>query len=295
MKLTPFISETIWGGCRLAEEYGIDPQGRANCAEAWVLSAHRNGSSIIQNGAFSGKPLAAVFPDFPLLVKLIDAKETLSLQVHPRDSDALAPGEAGKTECWYVLDAQPDAFLYLGFRRAVTRAEFAQAIAAQTLLDYVQPFAVRPGEFYFIPAGTLHAIGRGVLLAEVQQSSDTTYRVYDYGRLQNGAPRQLHTQQALAVTDRTPYRPQGQSRETNGRRPLVSCEYFTVEEWRGQCFRGCAKAHFVSLLALPGTDAKLLCAGEALPLRTGESVLLPAGAGGFQLQGSCRMLVTMNH
>jgi len=295
MKLTPYISETIWGGNRLAEEYDIDPQGRANCAEAWALSAHPKGSSVVQNGVYAGMRLDALYAmapglfghidarGFPILVKLIDARDDLSVQVHPRDTDSvLRPGEAGKTECWYILDARPGAKLYLGFRRAVSREEFARAIERQTLMDLVQAFEVRAGEFYFIPAGTLHAIGRGVLLAEVQQNSDTTYRAYDYGRLQNGAARQLHVEQALAVTDLTPYKPSRQTR--------AACEYFSVEEWRGD-FMGSADESFVSLLVLDHTGT-LLCAGMELSLRKGDSVLIPAGAGEFRAAGECRGLVT---
>jgi len=280
MKLTPHISETVWGGDRLVKEYGIDPRGRANCAEAWVLSAHPNGSSIVQNGAYAGMGLSELYANFPILVKLIDAQDDLSIQVHPRDTDSvLLPGEAGKTECWYILDAKPGAKLYLGFKRAITRDEFARAIEEQTLTDHVRAFEVHAGEFYFIPAGTLHAIGRGVLLAEVQQNSDTTYRVYDYGRLQNGAPRQLHVEQALAVTDLAPYKP---SRKTR-----IECEYFSVEEWRGD-YAGSAGESFVSLLVLDHAgDCTLFCAGMELPVGRGDSVLIPAGAGAFRVAGSC--------
>ena len=306
MKLKPYISETVWGGNRLVTEYGIDPQGRANCAEAWVCSAHPNGSSTVQNGAYACMRLDELYtraPElfgrkaankFPILVKFIDAQDDLSIQVHPRDTDeVLLPGEAGKTECWYILDAQPGAKLYLGFREEIAQEAFAQAIETQTLMEHVQAFEVKAGEFYFIPAGTLHAIGRGVLLAEVQQNSDTTYRVYDYGRLQNGAPRALHVAQALAATDLVPYVPQNPAEQANGLRELVRCAYFAVEEWNGAGeFEGTAtEESFVSLLILQG-DAVLSCAGEELPLTKGESVCIPAGAGKYQVKGDCRMLIT---
>ena len=306
MKLKPYISETVWGGNRLVTEYGIDPQDRANCAEAWVLSAHPNGSSTVQNGAYAGLRLDELYArepglfgstartKFPVLVKFIDAQDDLSIQVHPRDTDeVLLSGEAGKTECWYILDAQPGAKLYLGFRGAITREAFAHAIKTQTLMEHVRAFEVKAGEFYFIPAGTLHAIGRGVLLAEVQQNSDTTYRVYDHGRLQNGVPRALHVQQALAVTDLVPYVPQKIAEGANGLRELVRCAYFAVEEWSGAGeFAGTAtEESFVSLLVLHG-GAVLTCAGEELPLRKGESVCIPAGTGEYQIKGNCRILIT---
>ena len=281
MKLTPYISETVWGGRRLIEEFNIDPRGRGNCAEAWVLSAHPNGSGVICNGPYAGMRLRELYPDFPILVKLIDARENLSVQVHPRDEDpALLPGEAGKTECWYILDARPGAKLHLGFKEAVSREAFARAIENGTLMDFVRAFAVKPGEFYFIPAGTLHAIGGGVLLAEVQQNSDTTYRVFDYGRL---PPRQLHIEQALAVTDRAPYAHAVQNK--------IQCAYFSTEVTSGSEFCGTADKRFVSLVCLGG-EAVLACAGEQLPMRKGESVLLPAGAGAFRVTGGCRILLT---
>ena len=281
MKLTPYISETVWGGKRLIEEYNIDPQGRANCAEAWVLSAHPNGGSVVQNGVYAGMRLDELFPSFPILVKFIDAQDDLSIQVHPRDTDdVLKPGESGKTECWYILDARPGAKLYLGFKEAISREAFAQAIEEGTLMEHVRPFEAKPGEFYFVPAGTLHAIGRGVLLAEVQQSSDTTYRVYDYGRL---PPRQLHIEQALAVTDRAPYEHIQQSK--------IQCAYFSVEEYSGQDVSGIAEEGFVSLLMLAG-GAVLTCRGETMSLRKGESLLIPPGAGEYRVTGECRTLVT---
>jgi len=306
MKLKPYISETVWGGSRLVTEYGIDPQDRANCAEAWVFSAHPGGSSVVQNGAYAGLRLDELYTrepklfgrnaanKFPVLVKFIDAQDDLSIQVHPRDTDeVLLPGEAGKTECWYILDAQPGAKLYLGFREKITQEAFAHAIKTQTLMEYVQAFEVQAGEFYFIPAGTLHAIGRDVLLAEVQQNSDTTYRVYDYGRLQNGAPRALHVEQALAVTDLVPYTPQKPSEQTAGLRELVRCAYFAVEEWDGAGeFAGTAGAEsFVSLLVLQG-GAVLTCAGEEMKISKGESVCIPAGAGEYHIKGDCRVLIT---
>jgi len=228
MKLTPYISETVWGGSRLAEEYHIDPQGRANCAEAWVLSARAGASSVVQNGAYAGMALCELYKkepglfgcagEFPLLVKFIDARDDLSVQVHPRDTEGvLLPGEAGKTECWYILDARPGARLYLGFREEISLDEFARAIQEGTLMEYVRPFEVRAGEFYFIPAGTLHAIGRGVLLAEVQQNSDTTYRVYDYNRPGlDGKPRELHVADAREVTRLEPCQEAGIRRQEAG-------------------------------------------------------------------------------
>ena len=298
MKLRPHISETVWGGERLIHGYGIDPRGHANAAEAWVLSGHPRGASTVETGPFAGWTLARLFaerpglfgsrctdkPAFPVIVKLIDAREDLSVQVHPRDGDpALLPGEAGKTECWYILEAPPGAKLHLGLREAVTPARFAAAIADGTVMDLVASIDVKPGDFYFIPAGTLHAIGAGVLLAEVQQNSDTTYRVFDYNRLQNGKPRELHVEQALAVTDLRPYAPPPQPQGL-----LCACEWFTVKTCGA--FSGAAGADsFVHLLILEAKEGAKL---NEMPAAKGDSVFIPANAGKFELTGDVKVLVT---
>ena len=306
MRLRPHVTEAVWGGSRLAEEYGIDPGGRKNCAEAWMLSGHPRGSSTVQGGAYDGMTLETLFREhrelfgeacagmerFPVLVKLIDAREDLSVQVHPDDGDSvLQPGESGKTECWYILDAEPGAKLYLGFCETITKEQFANAILKKTLMGYVQPFEVEAEDFFFIPAGTLHAIGKGILLAEVQQSSDTTYRIYDYNRLENGQPRPLHVDQARAVTDLNPYEPVRDRLKIFGTKKLISCDYFTVEECAG---RGEAEEDsFVHLLFLEADDDCVLeCGDEELPVKKGDSILIPAGAGKYSVDGGCRVLET---
>ena len=311
MKLRPHISETVWGGDRLVREYGIDPQGRANVAEAWALSAHPKGCSTVETGPFAGQTLAQLFAErpelfgsncagmenFPVLVKLIDACEDLSLQVHPRDGDAvLKPGEAGKNECWFILEAPPGAKLCIGLREAITRKQFAAAIENKTIMGYVQEFEVEEGDFFFIPAGTLHAIGKGVLLAEVQQSSDTTYRVYDYNRLQDGKPRELHVAQAQAVADLLPYEPPRQKWGLFGTKKLCECDWFTVEE-RDARFGGFSEEaedeSFVHLLILEAEDGAVLeWEDRSMGVKKGDSILIPAGAGKFSVDGDARALVT---
>ena len=202
IKLAPHVVTPIWG------------------RETWVLSTHENGSCTVQNGVYAGMDFAQLYREqpglfgtacagrkFPVLVKFIHARDDLSIQVHPRDSDThvLAPGEAGKTECWFILQAEPGAKLVMGFAHELTPEQFAQSIEDGTLMENVAQLPVQAGDFFHIPAGTLHAIGAGITLAEVQQNSDTTYRVFDYGRLQNGQPRELHVAQAKAVTDLVPY------------------------------------------------------------------------------------------
>jgi len=276
MKLTPHVVQPIWG------------------RETWVLSTHVNGSCSVQHGAYAGMDFAQLYReqpglfgtacagrDFPVLVKFIHARDDLSIQVHPRDSDShvLAPGEAGKTECWFILHAEPGATLTMGFTREITPELFAQSIEDGTLLKHTAQLPVQAGDFFHIPAGTLHAIGAGVTLAEVQQNSDTTYRVFDYGRLQNGQPRELHVAQAKAVTDLVPYAAE------------QSDEYFTARRVTNPS--GTAGEHsFVSLVVLAG-QGTLVCADHPpMPIAQGDSVFLPAGLGDYAVQGDCEILLT---
>lgn len=195
-KLRPACKSYIWGGRRLIEEYGKG-DGAGNLAESWELSCHPDGPSIAADGPYAGRSLPEILAErpefagraveslgrFPVLVKLIDAARDLSVQVHPDDAYALKhEGQLGKTEMWYIIDAEPGAGLYCGFRREVTPAQLHTAIEGNTLCELLRRVPVKAGDVVFIPAGTVHAIGAGILLAEIQQSSSVTYRLYDYGR-----------------------------------------------------------------------------------------------------------------
>lgn len=237
--LKPAVKDYLWGGQKLKTLYKIDTDLDV-AAEAWVLSCHPNGPSTVQNGEFAGKTLSETLTAWgqtapEILVKLIDARDKLSLQVHPDDAYAQVHHQSrGKTEMWYVLDADPGAALICGFDRAVTTEEFAAQIAAGTPECLVSFVPVHPGDVFFIPPGTVHAIGAGILLAEVQQNSDVTYRVWDWGRVgADGKPRQLHVEQALAVSKTEPYSVEqgpGTAKEIEGGslRNLAECEYFAA-------------------------------------------------------------------
>ena len=191
--LQGICKDYLWGGNRLREEYGKQSDAD-KIAESWELACHKDGSSILKSGPDAGKTLREYLdahgPAFlgtncagcttvPVLIKLIDAKQDLSIQVHPDDAYAMrTEGEPGKTEMWYIVDAAPGAALYYGLNRTVTKEEFAQRIEAQTLPEILNRVEVKPGELYFIPSGTLHAIGAGILLAEIQQNSNTTCLLY---------------------------------------------------------------------------------------------------------------------
>ncbi len=298
--LTPPIKDNIWGGTRLKTEFGYSTD-HAIAAEAWVLSCHKDGPSVVSNGACAGLSLpdvldqwgpaalgekAARFPYFPLLIKLIDAHDRLSIQVHPADDYAMrVEGEFGKTEMWYIVDCEPGAELIYGFSKGLTKEEFRRRIEDNTLTDVCNRVPVKKGDVFFIEAGTLHAIGSGILIAEVQQNSNTTYRVFDYGRLgADGKPRALHVDKAVDVTETAPpSRPYGQVGETAAIpggtcRPLASCDLFTVQllEVTGTLSVGCLES-FTSLLCLDGSCTVQASSGESLTLSKGGSLFLPAG------------------
>ena len=237
VKLRPYIKEIVWGGNTL-RDYGKVSDTK-NIAECWELSLHEEGSSIIDSGVDKGKLLADVltkedcgekcekFPFFPTLIKLIDAKRELSVQVHPSDEYALKNENSfGKTEMWYILEADKGSGIYLGFEKDTNEKEVRQKIKDNTLIDLLNFIEVKPGDCYFVKSGTVHAIGGGITLFEVQQNSALTYRLYDWGKLgMDGKPRELHVNKALKVMNLKKYEP------TNFKRPLLGeCAYFSTSE-----------------------------------------------------------------
>lgn len=295
LKLKPALKEIIWGGTRLIDEYGLKTNG-SNIAEAWLLSCHKDGNSIVENGELSGKSLpealeilgsnvlgkkGKTFKYFPLLIKLIDAKTDLSVQVHPSDEYALKnEGEFGKTEMWYVMDAEENAKLYYGFKENITKEEFKKHIEKGTLESILNAVKVKKGDCFFMPAGTIHAIGGGILIAEIQQNSNTTYRVYDYNRRdKDGNLRPLHIEKALDVTTLTP----PPVFTTQDKETLASCEYFTVKkrDVNGVLKSNADEDSFVSILCLEGS-LKFL----GLTLNKGECAFVPSGMGNFEIIGN---------
>ena len=218
IKLKSVYQEYIWGGSKIHELLHKDTGTLPRVAESWEVSTHPAGKSIVENGAFRGKTLNEYFDQIgwgtagryaarnhqlPILIKYIDAKENLSIQVHPNDKYAKKhEGDNGKNEMWFVLAADEGAFIYLGFSRDVTKEEVRRRVADNTLEEVLNRVEVKPNEAFYIPAGTVHAIGAGCLICEVQQTSNVTYRIYDYGRTdENGNPRELHVKKALDVLD----------------------------------------------------------------------------------------------
>lgn len=312
LKLTPTVKDYIWGGTRLSKEFDIvsftDRQ-----AEAWVLSCHEAGECTIENGDFKGRTLSDVlknegkgylgkncekFENFPILIKLIDALDNLSVQVHPDNEYALEhEGEYGKTEAWYIVDCDEGAEIIYGFKKDCTKEEFRKSIEENTLLDYVNRVKVKKGDIFFIEAGTLHAICKGILLAEVQQNSNTTYRVYDYGRLQNGKPRELHIDKTVDVTSTKAIpcdgKPLKETEQKDGWKEtlLCTCELFTAKrlDVEEKATVIADENSFVSLVALEGNGV-VMHDDTCITLYKGESVFIPAGMGKVEILGAVTVL-----
>ncbi|WP_286167123.1 type I phosphomannose isomerase catalytic subunit [Clostridium sp. D33t1_170424_F3] len=313
MKLRPVYKDNLWGGERLKKDYNKQTD-MTPLAESWELSCHRDGSSVIANGPCAGMTLSAYleqnpeaagtrgvdFPSFPILFKLIDAKDDLSVQVHPDDAYAMrVEGEYGKTEMWIVLECEPGAKLVYGFRQEMDRETFRRRIAEQTLMEAVNEVPVHKGDVFFIPAGTLHAIGKGIVIAEIQQNSNTTYRVYDYGRVDaNGSLRELHIEKALDVTDLEAYRAEQKAypmrKETGGTVTLLAdCPYFKTRQITldGCMDRTVDGGSFEGLFCAEGA-AVLRTETEAWELQKGDTMFLPAGLGAYALEG-CAVCISM--
>lgn len=308
LKLKPACKDYLWGGRRLIEEYGKSYDGEV-LAETWELSCHPDGPSVIENGAYAGKTLQQYidtegkevlgtncrrFREFPILTKLIDARDNLSIQVHPDNRYALKnEGQYGKTEMWYVMDAGKEAFLYYGFKREISVEEFEERIEKDTLLEVLHAVPVQKGDVLFIESGTIHAIGKDILIAEIQQNSNVTYRVYDYGRVgRDGRKRDLHIEKALAVTRRVPI-----VRDKSSYPHIADCDYFTVDKLNmdGNVMKkmegNVSDASFASILMLDG-EGTISSGDETVAFRKGDSFFLPAGSGSYTVEGSCDALIT---
>lgn len=305
-KLSPAFKDYIWGGEQLKKLY--DKQSDLErLAESWELSVHPDGQSVLSGGEYDGMLFGdylkaagkealgsncAAFADFPVLIKFIDAKQPLSIQVHPSDAYAqIAEKAYGKTEMWYVMDCEPGAFLYFGVNQKLTKEEFKQRIEDNTVLEVLNKVPVKQGDVFFIEAGTLHAIGAGILICEIQQNSNITYRVYDYGRKDaDGNLRQLHIDKALDVTDLEPVKQKacidGKTGEGWKQTLLASCDYFTVEKLDIETGMELVSdsSSFLSLIALSGTG-RISGAENEVAYKKGDSIFVPANSGKITVTG----------
>lgn len=298
-KFQPIYKTTVWGGERIAAFKGVDTS-LAHVGESWELSGVKGSESVVSEGEQVGstlpelvaregaalvgeKNLARFGTEFPLLIKFIDAEQDLSIQVHPDDALALERhGKRGKTEMWYILDAAPQASLISGFNTAIDSARYEQLAAEDRIGEVLAHHAVKEGDCFFLPAGRVHAIGAGTLLAEIQQTSDITYRIYDYGRMGlDGKPRELHTEEAREAIDyrlyddyRTHY-----TATPNQGNALVRCDYFTTTLYELTATVNLPMAaldSFVVVIALEGAGTLSTEDGRTMSIRQGETVLVAA-------------------
>lgn len=304
IKLYPVFKDYIWGGNKLVKEYNKKCD-MFRVAESWELSTHKDGESIVNDGIFKGLTLseyikkneqnvlgenAEAFENFPILIKFIDAKEALSIQVHPDDEYSLKHnGEYGKTEMWYILDCEDDSYLYYGFKNEISKEEFKKSIEDNTLLDKLNKVNVKKGDVFFINAGTVHAIGKGIVICEVQQNSNTTYRVYDYDRIdKDGNKRPLHIEQAIEVAQTKPAK--NYKREGN---TLAKCKYFTVEEIQvnGEKEIQITDKSFISVIVVHG-QGELIKGDYLTSIVKGDSIFIPAQNDSFKVKGECRLILS---
>ena len=300
-KFNPILTPFVWGGEKIAPYKGLESKEK-NIGESWELSNVEGLVSVVKEGPLAGKTITELVKtykgalvgehvyantgdEFPLLFKFIDALKDLSIQVHPNDALAAVqhPGSKGKTEMWYVIAAEPGAKLYSGLTKAITPEELETRAQDGSITDVLACYPVHPGDVFFLPAGRIHAICGGCFIAEIQQTSDLTWRIYDYGRMGlDGKPRQLHLEQAKAATDytvypnyRTEYTP-----EENEEVELVSCPYFTTSVY--DLTLPYAKDlseidSFLTVMCLEGSGT-LEVDGEDVSICQGETVLIPAVA-----------------
>ncbi|MGJ9384801.1 mannose-6-phosphate isomerase, class I [Salipaludibacillus sp. CF4.18] len=311
LKLEPVLKEKVWGGKKLKECYGYDiPSNQTG--ECWGISGHENGTNIVSEGSYAGKTVRELWEnhrelfnheqgdEFPLLVKIIDAQDDLSVQVHPDDQYALKhEGYAfGKTECWYILDREPGAKLILG-HGASTRDELSNMVEEKRWDDLFNSVEVEPGDFIYVPSGTVHAIGSGVLILEIQQSSDITYRFYDYDRPgQDGQMRELHIEDSIACSmvphkDATPARPAWEEDGLKIER-LIQENYFTVHKWVLEKRSGALKRANMSyqLVSVIEGAGQIQTEEAAHLLKKGDHFIIPSTVQHYEISGDITVVVS---
>ena len=318
LKFKNIFKSVVWGGEKIAPFKGVNTQQK-NIGESWELSGVKGNESIVAEGPLAGRTItslaeeykgallgekvyAATGAEFPLLIKFIDARDDLSIQVHP--DDALAAerhnGSKGKTEMWYVVQADEKAHLMSGLSKEITPEEYAAKVADNTITDVLHDYDVHAGDVFFLPAGRIHSIGKGCFIAEIQQTSDITYRIYDFGRLGlDGKPRELHTELSKAAIDYTvlpDYKTPYQSIK-NQENEIVSCKYFTTSlyELDKEVTKDMSGLDsFVIAICVEGSGSLADSEGNAVSLRQGETVLIPACSRSFTIlpEGSMKVLTS---
>lgn len=307
--LKPAFQDRIWGGSKLRELFNYDIPND-HTGEAWIISAHKNGPSTVMNGPLAGQNLTQVWEshpklfgkeatthDFPLLIKLLDANDNLSVQVHPDDAYAQKEGEQyGKTECWYVVDCEQDAEIIYG-HHALSQEEFRSRVEKGEWDDLLRRVKVKKGDFYYVPSGTIHGIGEGIVILETQQSSDITYRVYDYDRTDDqGNPRDLHIEQAIEVTN-FPHEDNVSDRVETTIEDLVSVQlvkedYFTVYHWQLDGKVSTPLHVDYLLVSVIDGSGEIEVNGKTHSLKKGDNFIIPATVEAYDLTGDLEIIVS---
>ena len=306
--LKPVFKERIWGGRNL-EKMGYDiPDG--NIGECWGISAHQNGPNVIANGAYEGQTLDKVWEEhpelfgnpsekkFPLLTKILDANQKLSVQVHPDDEYAHEHenGEFGKTECWYVLDAKEDAEIIYG-TYANSKEQLEEYIQNEDWDHLFKRVKVEKGDFFYVPSGTVHAIGEGIMILETQQNSDTTYRIYDYDRIErDGKERELHLDKSIDVINIGPTSPNVapvriDSDEQKGQM-LVESDFFTVTKWQIEGTFNFRKPRDYCLVSIISGEGEIITDGNVYEVSTGSHLILTADDLDNHINGKLEVIVS---
>ena len=303
--ITPIFKQMIWGGNRLANEWKYDIPYE-NAGECWAVSAHPNGDCVVKEGSYAGKSLSQLWKEkpeifgntvsdkFPLLIKIIDANADLSIQVHPDDEYAKnnENGSFGKTECWYILDAPADAALIIG-HNARDKKELEEMIHDGKWDQLLREVPVKKGDFIQIDPGTVHAIKGGIEILETQQNSDITYRVYDYDRLEEGKPRELHIDKSMDVIT-VPAKPvegyiiHTAQNETNKMQLLISCKYYRV--WKLDIDKSISFTQKYPFLIMSITEGKGILNGR--PVKKGDHFILPNNFGNVNIQGNIEIIAS---
>ena len=301
-RLKPTCKNYIWGGTKLKTEWGYSFD-QDILAEAWIFSAHEDGPSYFDGGKHNGQTLydyfentdyipagdnCEKFDEFPVLIKILNSAKDLSVQVHPNDEYAMKhEHQLGKTEAVYILDAEEDAKIYFGFKREVTEEEVRKSIEEGTITDILQDYRVKKGDTFFVEAGTVHAYGKGIVAFEVQQSSNVTYRLYDYGRLgADGRPRDLHVDKALDVLTLGP----GKTDYDFGEH-IAKCPYFTLDLIEGNYEGEADSGSYASLVCIEG-EGKITCGDKVVNVKKGDSYFIPAHCGKYSITGTVKILKT---
>lgn len=307
LKFIPIVHEKIWGGDKLQTRYQKDPNGQSNIGESWELSGYPSAPSVVANGYLAGKSLIELVDtykekivgknvyekynnNFPLLFKLIDANEDLSIQVHPNDEVANQRHQSfGKTEMWYVLYAEPSSYLTVGFDQETNKQTYLQALKNGAVDKLLKKIKVEAGDVFFIPAGLVHAIGKGVMVAEIQESSDITYRIYDYNRKDSqGRERELHTAQALDVINFSTSEEAkiNYSKKTNESITLVHCNHFKTNLLsidQPKEYTNITNDSFTVYMCIEGAMEIWGGMGSVM-VNKGETVMIPAGLESYKIK-----------